>query len=168
MQMKPVQLAQELPLLPAAELDAEVDVMQELQVSVNGVTYYDVRLVRAFPLSAEGQYIVLLDGEDEEVGIIEDLADCKPEVEQLLQEILRNAYLVPRIAKINSITQKGLVPVWDVETDRGRRVFEVRSRRDVLMIGTRISIRDADGNRYEIIDYTELDLLSRRLLEREV
>ena len=46
-----------------------------------------------------------------------------------------------------------------METDRGHRVFEIpSSKRDVRVIDdVRVILRDADGNRYEIVDYRRLD-----------
>ena len=58
---------------------------------------------------------------------------------------------------------------WEVETDRGYRVFDIRDREDLRLIGgTRVLLQDADGNRFEIEDIGELDDRSRRLLEAEI
>lgn len=161
-------LATELDLLPAPQLQAKINEMKELEVRVNGQVHQEVRLVRSFPLSEERRYIVLLDPEDEEIGIIENLDDCRPEVAQLFSQLLSDVYLVPVITRIYSLSHAGLVPVWDVETDRGRRQIEMRSRRDLVALGTRIMFSDADGNRFEIPDYRELDPRSRRIVEQEI
>ena len=56
--------------------------------------------------------------------------------------------------------------MWETETDKGTRRFEVTSRRDVKKIGKRrIIVKDADGNLYEIPDYAILDQKSIILLE---
>jgi hypothetical protein len=161
-------LATELDLLPAQKLEAHLNELKELEVCVDGQVYWDVRLVRSFPLSEERRYIVLLDPEDNEIGIIENLDACRPEVVQLFSQLLSDAYLVPIVTRVYSLSHAGLVPVWDVETDRGRRQIEMRSRRDLTALGTRILFRDADGNRYEIPDYRKLDPRSRRIVEQEV
>ncbi|MGI6082828.1 MAG: DUF1854 domain-containing protein [Limnochordia bacterium] len=161
-------LTSELNLLPAREIEARLNSMKDLEVSVNGQIHEKVRLVRSFPLSDERRFIVLLDAEGEEIGIIENLDACRPEVEQLFSQLLEDTYLVPVITKVHSLSYTGLVPVWDVETDRGPHRIEMRSRRDLTALGTRIMLRDADGNRYEIPDYTRLDLRSRRIVEEEI
>ena len=161
-------LISELNLLPAHEIQARLNPMKELEVTVNGQVYKNVRLVRSFPLSDERRFIVLLDSEGEEIGIIESLDACHPEVQQLFTQLLNDTYLVPVVTKINSLSYAGLVPIWDVETDRGPRRIEMRSRRDLTAIGTRILFRDADGNRYQIPDYTKLGLRSRRIVEQEI
>ena len=56
---------------------------------------------------------------------------------------------------------------WDVETDRGPHHFDMRDRDDVrLVAGNRLLIIDADGNRYEVPDYSRLDSRSRGILEQ--
>jgi hypothetical protein len=54
-----------------------------------------------------------------------------------------------------------------VETDRGRRVFELHSsRRDIRVLpGGRVLVRDADGNLYEIPDVRRLDVASHAFVE---
>ncbi len=158
----------ELNLLPADELEAHLNEMKELEVWVNGTTYCNIRPVRAFPFTERDKYIVLVKGEDEEIGIIQDLNDCRPEVAEVIREMLEDAYLIPKITRVYDIKVTGLVPVWDVETNRGRRRVELRRRRDVRAVGTWVLLIDADGNRYEIPDYTQLEPRSRRMVEQEV
>lgn len=87
----------------------------------------------------------------------------------LAAELERN-YFTPRIVQVNAIEVNYHVPKWDVQTDRGPRIFEIRStRRDILILsGGRILIRDADGNRYEIPDYHRLDPVSQALIETQI
>ena len=55
---------------------------------------------------------------------------------------------------------------WKVETDRGTVAFRIRNRHSDIkcLDGKRVLIRDTNDNRYEIPDYTTLDMHSRRLL----
>ncbi len=161
-------LAYELGRLPAEEIAARVDELNELELTIGKRVYRDVRLIRCFPLSNEDRYIAVVGPDQEEIGIIEDLAACRPEVRHTLLDMLNTAYLVPQIIRVNNITTRGYLPVWDVETDRGHKVLELHSRRETYLIGMQVVIRDADGNRYEIEDYTKLDRRSQRLVEREV
>ena len=52
------------------------------------------------------------------------------------------------------------------ETDRGRVIFQVRTRDDVRVLSaTRLLFRDADGNTYEVADSSALDAASRKFLQ---
>jgi hypothetical protein len=158
----------ELDALPEDKITTQLNARNELVLSVGERTYDNVRLVRCFPRSAKESFIAVVDAEGGEIGIIEDLARCRPETRQLLKQLLDMAYHIPQITKINKITMQGFVPVWDVETDRGHHVFELRSRRELLKLDDRILLRDADGNNYEIVNYKALDKHSRALLEQEI
>lgn len=161
-------LNHELGSIPADQIEARVDALNELELTIDGQVYRNIHLVRCFPLSHEEKYISVLDDNEHEIGIIEDISVCQPQVRRLFLDILNTSYLVPHITKVNNINMHGYVPVWNVETDRGPRVLELQSRRETFMIDNRVVIRDADGNRYEIPDVTRLDQRSRRLVEREV
>lgn len=158
----------ELGSISAQQIEARIDELNELELTIADQVYRNLRLVRCFPLTHEDKYISVLDENDNEIGIIEDLSLCQPDVSRLLLDILNTSYLVPRINKVNNIIMRGYVPVWDVETDRGHRVIELQSRRETFTINNRVIIRDADGNRYDIPDFTSLDQRSRRMVEREV
>ena len=83
---------------------------------------------------------------------------------------LDRTYFPCRITQVHDISVRYHVPTWDVQTDRGRRVFEIRSsRRDLHVLpGGRILINDADGNRYEIPDYRRLERISRAFVEGQI
>ncbi len=122
---------------------------------------------RAFPLTAAGQFIVLKDDDGSEVGLIREIAGLDEESRTVLESDLERTYFAPAILQVNKLEENFHIPKWDVETDSGHRVFEVRSRRrDIrIMSGGRILLRDADGNRYEIPDYRRLDPVSRAFVE---
>ena len=55
---------------------------------------------------------------------------------------------------------------WRVETDRGPAEFRVQEREDIRFLHDgRFSVKDADGNVYELRSLHELDDLSRRAVE---
>ena len=127
------------------------------------VVHKHVSAIRAFPLTDRDHFIVLKDTDGKELGIVRNLSDLEPKSQRLLAGELDRAYFTPRILQVNAIEEQFHVPKWDVETDRGPRVFEIRS----LGAG-RILIRDADGNCYEIPDYRKLDPLGRALVEGQI
>ena len=82
---------------------------------------------------------------------------------------MSRAYFVPRITAIYEIEDAHGAARWEVETDRGYRLFDIRDREDVKVIESRrVLLQDADGNRYEVEDIHELDERSQRLLDHEI
>lgn len=132
-------------------------------------TYEDVRARLAFPLSQSDRTVSfqLQDGTD--LGTLKDLHGLDRVSADALKAFLDIAYFIPRITAVREIREEYGVTRWSVETDRGRRTFEVQSRQDVRQAGpTRYIIRDIDGNRYEIRNVTELDAESASWLDLEL
>lgn len=129
-----------------------------------------VRVKWAFPLTAPDSYVVVSNERREFVGLLKELKHLDADSLNLLKEELEASYFLPRITKIVSIDDQSRMMVWNVETDRGPRTFEVRSRqRDIRWLSDdHVIITDVDGNRYEIADLKQLDAASRDLLEMEV
>jgi hypothetical protein len=120
----------------------------------DGTTFYQARLVEALPIMRRRKFVVVYD----------------PESEQVARTVLDRSYFLSRITSIQRIRERYGVATWYVTTDRGPRVFEVRSRSEsVWWLGaSRILIKDPDGNRYEIRDLNKLDSRSRILAELHV
>ncbi len=57
---------------------------------------------------------------------------------------------------------------WTVDTDRGRRIFQLKNlRRNIRRIGReRVVIRDVDGNRYEVRRVSALPTHAQELLDQ--
>lgn len=131
--------------------------------------YKGVQPVRMFPLTARDRMISIMDKDGNEIGVIRELRELDARSRKELEDELAERYFIPRILRIYSIATEFGVTKWDVETDHGRRQFTVRERSEVrLLTGCRVLIRDADGNPYEIPDYTTLDPRSRALLEEQL
>ena len=127
------------------------------------------RIVRAFPLTMPWRYIILIDENDREIGLIRSIRDLDENSMMILKEELERVYFIPRITKIYRIKEEFGVLIWETETDKGPRRFEVTSRRNIKkMDKRRIIIRDADGNLYDIPDYANLDQKSLVLLESAI
>ena len=123
-----------------------------------------VQVLRAFPLSAPDEHIVLRDGAGKELGIIEKLSDLDHDRRELVKIALDRQYFLPRILKINSLYERFGSAQWDVETDRGPIIISSKSIIDSLAeIGKgRYLLRDTEDNRYEIRDVEEMDEVSRQ------
>ena len=148
------------------DLDDFNDLCLTLQ---DGREYKRISTIIAFPISAPQQLVALQDQDGNEIGIIENIEQLDRRSTQVLKLELEKCYFMPTITCINNIDEAYGIPKWDVETDRGHRKFELKSRRDTRLLGSgRVLIKDIDGNRYEIPDYTKLDPRSRAFVEAEV
>ena len=153
------ELTGELALLSPGDIRLYLDEFDDLALDLCGDIHLRIRVQRAFPLNAPTQFIALQTSEGEEIGMVRDMVDLDAKSYEALEIALEQAYFMPRILKVNSVASHFHIPTWDVETDRGHRVFEIpSSRRDVRVIDeSRVLLRDADGNRYEIPNYHRLD-----------
>ncbi len=124
------------------------------------------RALKDFPVTSPDRYISLLDEDGNEIGTVKRLKDLDPSSREVLSEELAKAYFVPRIKKVLVVKELyGGVMEIAVETDRGYREFEIRSRESVRFVGlSRLMITDVDGNKYEVSDIRDLDSRSRSLL----
>lgn len=125
------------------------------------------RVMRNFPLTGPEKYLSLADEEGKELGMIRQLKDLDPSSKKILEEELERAYFVPVIKRILAVRELyGGVTDIAVETDKGYREFELRSKDTIRFVGlSRIMITDVDGNRYEIPNMGALDARSKSLIE---
>lgn len=121
---------------------------------------------RLFPVSGLNKYITLLDSEGNEKAIIRDLDSLMPESREVINNSLKEYYMIPRITKVIECIDKFGMLKWTVETDHGVKNFSVRNRHSDIktLFDGRVLFRDSDDNRYEITDVSKLDKKSRYLL----
>lgn len=134
---------------------------------IDGRKFENLEPRRLFPLSGLKKYITLLDEEGIEKAIIRDLETIPRKDREIIEDCLREYYLIPKVTKINNCVEKfGLLTV-DVETERGHAVIEIRNVLHglKLLYGTRVLFRDTNDNRYEIPDLRELDKRSRSMID---
>ena len=138
----------------------------ELSVEDN-CSYERVKVVKAAPLSSPEKYISFLNKDNEEIGMIIDPSGLDPDSRAVVEEEIGRRYFTPEIRKIKSLKFEMGASYWDVETTRGSREFVVKNtKEDVINLSeTHILIVDADGNRFEISNWTRLDGKSIALLE---
>jgi Domain of unknown function (DUF1854) len=134
-----------------------------------GSVHVGVEPVRAFPLSEPQRDISLLDHEGREVLHVPQIGQLPADFRAFLEEELGRRHFLPTIRRIHAIEGITEPTTWDVDTDRGRTKFRLRSEEDVRrVVGSRVIIVDDHGVRYLIADYTTFDATSRRLLEQYV
>ena len=121
---------------------------------------------RLFPISGLDKYITLLDSEGAEKAIVRDISSLLPESRAVLENSLREYYMIPRIRRFVSMSENFKIWMWTVETDRGEYTFEVRDHNNTvkMLFDGRVLIKDASDNRYEIPDINALDSKSRRMI----
>jgi len=125
-----------------------------------------VKPVRALPLTDPEHWIGLMDEKGKPLLMVESLASLDPDSRELLSRELEQTYFLPKITCIQSIFEDYGVLLVSVETDRGSRNFEIRSREHIRFLPAgRILLRDLDGNRYEVPCIQDLDPRSQTLAQ---
>ena len=140
-----------------------------LRMSIGGDrSYLKVKVVRAAPLSQPERYIAFLDGKDEEICMVDDLAELDDEARGIIKEELERRYLTSTIQQVLSVRNEFGTSYWEVLSDRGEREFVVQNvAENAQWLGEhRLLLVDVDGNRFEIPDLEDLDKQSLGLIEQ--
>ena len=151
------------------EVRLERDPSGALRLTAPESSASEIKATRLFPLTNPTQYIVLSDPDDNEMLTIRDIGELDMESGNALRAELDRTYFLPRIKHITSLKESMGILQWSVQTDKGPRDFEVRSRDDIRFLKHRrlqVIIKDLDGNRFEIWDAARMDPRSRSLLDR--
>jgi hypothetical protein len=126
----------------------------------------DVRIRRAFPWSKPNQFISVRTSEGKELMLIENLDTVEPAQRQTITRWLDGNSFIPRITRVHEIDARFGYQQWKVETDRGPIEFRVQEREDIRFLHDgRFSVKDADGNVYELTSIDKLDPVSRKAVE---
>ena len=129
--------------------------------------YPRINAYRTFPLSAADRYLSLRDGDGNEIGLLESLADLPREQAALLHQELERRYFTPAIERVRSVKEEFGYSYWLVDTDAGARRFTVQSGKNNVTVvdERRLLIVDVDGNRFTVADYARLDRSVLHILE---
>jgi len=156
--------APEPPCRPAYRL--ERDPFGRLAMVRDGRCIVPITPVRAFPITASGEGIALLDAQGGELAWIERLDDLADDPRHLIAEELASREFVPEIRRIRRVSAHTTPSVWQVETDRGPAQFTLRAEEDIRRLSTdTLLITDSHGVQYLIRKVTALDKASRRFLD---
>ena len=123
----------ELKILDPKKVQISKDEFNRLKLNIeDDKEYPEIKVSMGFPLTDPDRFISLTEAreneEDREIGIIEDLGKLDSKSRKILKEELKRAYFMPRITKINRMKESHGIMKFDVETDKGARVFETRYR----------------------------------------
>src|SRR5437660_1316545 len=138
----------------------------ELMLECGGEEPQAVKPVRALPITEPDAWIGLMDEDGKTVHMVRALTELDPDSREVLTHELDRLYFLPKVRQIHQVTEEYGVLRVVVDTDRGARTFEVRTREHIRFLPNgRILLRDLDGNRYEIPAIGDLDLGSQTLAE---
>ena len=165
--LEAIRIEDEVEFLDAKNLELCIDLYGDPQITLPANSVHtQIKIIRSFPLTHPTQFICLIDKEENEIGVIENIKDLKNSDRDIVVDQLEKAYYMPRIERINSIDGRFGMTQWHGDTNFGPSQINLGSRMDVTpMDNSRVLIKDVDGNRYEIVNYNELDSKSHALLE---
>jgi hypothetical protein len=127
----------------------------------------DVRVRRAFPWSNPSRHVSIRSPEGKELLLIDDLSAVPEAQRSMIEQALRETTFIPRITRILECDTRFGHQNWRVETDAGRVEFRVQEREDIRFLPDgRFTVKDVDGNVYELPRLGELDAQSQRVLEK--
>ncbi|RAP75030.1 DUF1854 domain-containing protein [Paenibacillus montanisoli] len=134
---------------------------------IDGTTYDELEVYRAFPFLYTTQYISVRNTKGEELGIIPDIAELYEESAKELEKELQLRYFIPRVTRVDSVKQKSGLWMWELQTHLGSTRMVMRNLHEHLQYpgGGRVILMDISGKRCEIADWQALDAHSRKQLE---
>jgi hypothetical protein len=136
-------------------------------VDSNGDRHIGVHPVRAFPITAPGAGIAIMDQSGKELFWYPDVAAISEAELGLIEEELAAREFMPVIEKITHVSTFATPSIWDIETDRGPTRIRLKGEEDIRRIaGNTLLIADSNGMQFLIKDATQLDKVSKKLLDR--
>ena len=151
---------------PEVRITANDKIFVDIEFFHTGEKYTGLEVKRMFPISGGDRYLALIDEDGNEQAMIRSLDTLDEESRNVVQNCLKECYMIPKILKFTKMTEKFKIWMWYAETDKGDVVFEIRNHITAVKVlyDNRVLIKDANDNRYEIPDYTKLDRKSRKLI----
>jgi hypothetical protein len=127
----------------------------------------NVRIRRAFPWSNPSRHVSIRSSDGKEILLIDEVSQLPQAQRTLIEEHLRRSTFIPRITRILECDTRFGHQNWRVHTDAGPTEFRVQEREDIRFLPDgRFTVKDVDGNLYELPRLTELDDQSRRAVEK--
>ena len=136
-------------------------------IDAQGERHVGVHPVRAFPITAPAVGIGIMNQTAKEVCCLSDVALISPAELTLIEEELAAREFMPVIEKITKVSTFATPSIWDIETDRGPTRIRLKGEEDIRRIaGNTLLIADSNGLQFLIKDSTQLDKVSKKLLDR--
>lgn len=132
-----------------------------------GERHVGVHPVRAFPITAPGAGISIMNQSGKELCWFPNMAAISEAELGLIEEELAEREFMPVIEKITKVSTFATPSIWDIETDRGPTRIRLKGEDDIRRIaGNTLLIADSNGLQFLIKDSTQLDKVSKKLLDR--
>ncbi len=136
-------------------------------IDSKGERHIGVHPVRAFPITAPGAGIGIMNQSGKELCWFHNMAAISGAELELIEEILAEREFMPVIEKITKVSTFATPSIWDIETDRGPTRIRLKGEEDIRRIaGNTLLIADSNGLQFLIKDSTKLDKVSKKLLDR--
>ena len=132
-----------------------------------GDRHIGVYPVRAFPITAPAAGIGIMNQSGKEVCWFSDIVLIPKAELTLIEEELAAREFMPVIERITKVSTFATPSIWDIETDRGSTRIRLKGEEDIRRIsGNTLLIADSNGLQFLIKDSTQLDKVSKKLLDR--
>jgi len=136
-------------------------------VDAAGTRHVGVYPVRAFPITAPNAGISIMDQSGKELCWFADIVSIPESELGLLEEEMAAREFMPVIERITKVSTFATPSIWDIETDKGPTRIRLKGEEDIRRIaGNTLLIADSNGLQFLIKDSTQLDKLSKKLLDR--
>jgi hypothetical protein len=138
-----------------------------IYIDSRGVRHVGVHPVRAFPITAPGDGVGIMSQSGKELCWFPNMSAISEAELGLIEEELAEREFMPVIEKITKVSTFATPSIWDIETDRGPTRIRLKGEEDIRRIaGNTLLIADSNGLQFLIKDSTELDKVSKKLLDR--
>jgi len=136
-------------------------------IDSKGEQHVGVHPVRAFPITAPAAGIGIMNQSGKELCWFPDVTAISEAELGLIEEELAEREFMPVIEKITGVSTFATPSIWDIETDRGPTRIRLKGEEDIRRIaGNTLLIADSNGLQFLIKDSTQLDKVSKKLLDR--
>lgn len=136
-------------------------------IDAAGTSHTGVYPVRAFPITSPSTGISIMDQSGKELCWFDGLTIIPEGELTLIEEELAAREFMPVIEKITKVSTFATPSIWDIETDRGPTRIRLKGEEDIRRIaGNTLLIADSNGLQFLIKDSTQLDKVSKKLLDR--
>ena len=135
--------------------------------NAEGQNFPNIRPVRAFPITDPEGGISLMSEDGHELAWITSIHDLPESESKLLSDNLAQSEFMPVILKISKVSSFATPSIWDIETDRGNTRLKLKAEEDIRRVAVdTLLITDANGLQYLLRNFSSLDTVSRKILDR--
>ncbi|GBG06994.1 hypothetical protein PAT3040_01541 [Paenibacillus agaridevorans] len=154
-------------MLNPAEISLSRNKGGVLQGVIDGQTYEEIVVYRAFPFKHATSYISIRKAGGEELGIVHHIDELDEESAFELNKELQFRYFLPKVTRVDSVKNKSGLWLWELQTHLGTTKMAMRNLHEHLQYpgGGRIILTDLNGKRCEITEWQALDSHSRNQLK---